>query len=277
MLMSSCCHSEYRSGHHKLVEKKMKVSRPSVIIVGHGSSTSKNAEEAANIHAEELRQSGFYETVLVHFLTGQVLPPKLPSGEVFIFPFFMSDGFFVKNKISDVFELENRKHHSEDRDVYQCPALGVDPSISAILLKMAEESCALYGYASADVDIVLLAHGSSKSPASRHATEAHIQSLSVLGVFKSVSSAFLEEEPRLDDLISNEPIEEKVIIVIGFFAAEGPHAMIDVPATIDKIKGRNLIDEGRHFSKLHYAGVVGVRPEIAQLIHHSVASISAKI
>ncbi len=259
-----------------MAEKKKKANRPSVIIVGHGSSTSKNAEEAANIHAKELRRSGFYETVLVHFLTGQDLPPDLPSGEVYIFPFFMSEGYFVKSKISDVFELESCEHHSENRNIHQCPALGVDPSMSTILPKMAEESCALYGYSSADVDIVLLAHGSSKFPASRRATENQVQSLAALNIFRSVSSAFLEEQPRLDDLVFNEPNEEKVIVVIGFFAAEGPHAMIDVPATIDQIRDRNRLGDGRLFSKLHYVGVVGVRPEIVQLIHHSVASVSAR-
>lgn len=252
----------------------MKVGRPSVIIVGHGSLTSKNAEEAANIHAEELRQSGIYETVVVHFLTEQGLPADLPSGEVYIFPFFMSEGYFVKSKITDVFELENCEHHSADRDIYQCPALGVDPSMTAILLKMAEESCALYGYSAADVDIVLLAHGSGNSPASRRAAETHVQSLTVLSVFKSVASAFLEEAPRLDDLFLEESLPEKVVIVIGLFAAEGPHAMNDVPVILDQIADRNLMDNGRLFSKLHYAGVVGVRPEIVELIQNSVLSRS---
>lgn len=274
MVVSSFRHSEYRSGHSKLTGKKMKASRPSVIIVGHGSSTSKNAEEAANIHAEALRQSEIYSTVVVHFLTEQDLPADLPSGEVFIFPFFMSEGYFVKSKITDVFELENCEHHSAERDIYQCPALGVDPAITDVLLRMGGESCALHGYSAADVDIVLLAHGSVNSPASRRATETHMKSLTELNVFKSVSSAFLEEAPRLDELIFKERRAEKVIIVIGLFAAEGPHAMDDVPEILAQIGDRNLLDSGRFFSKLHYAGVVGVRPEIVELIQNSVLSRS---
>lgn len=241
-------------------------SRPSVLIVGHGSTVSLEAQAAARLHAKTLSLTNCFEHVVVHFLTSEDPVPDLPAGDVFLLPFFMSEGYFVTTKISEIFGLEKLERHGVDQHIYQCPAIGVDPMLATILTKMVEECCSNEGCITADVDIVLLAHGSSQSPASREATKAQEALLRKSESYNSVSSAFLEEEPSLQSLVRERGKSRKPLIVLGHFAAEGPHAMIDVPTAIEELRK----DKRGQDLEIHYAGVVGVRPEIVTLIEQSI-------
>jgi sirohydrochlorin ferrochelatase len=70
--------------------------------------------------------------------------------------------------------------------------------------------------------------------------------------FASVSTAFLEEEPFLEDALrtSNAPT-----IVAGFFFGDGMHAAEDVPDAIAETCANAV-----------YTGAIGDSPAIARLI-----------
>ena len=59
--------------------------------------------------------------------------------------------------------------------------------------------------------------------------------------------------------------------ILGFFAADGPHSAIDVPLAIAEWESRRKSLEHEVLPIIHYAGAVGVRSEIADLIQQSVA------
>lgn len=73
-------------------------TRPSVLIIAHGSSVSEEAHEVAERHAITLRQSKRYGTVKVCFIVELDKMPDMPNGEIFLLPFFMSGGIFVKKR-----------------------------------------------------------------------------------------------------------------------------------------------------------------------------------
>lgn len=243
---------------------------PSVLIVGHGSSVSKEAEAAARIHAETLRKENCYNDVVVHFLTGNETLSELPKGDVYLMPFFMSEGYFVTTKISEIFGLREFERHTKDRNIYQCDAIGVDPMLSDILSEMAEECCSEFGYDPEQVDIILLAHGSSQSSASKEATEFQQALLGKKKHFNSVSSAYLEEDPSLSTAMASLQDTKNPVIILGMFAAEGPHATQDVPEAIGEIIKQNRATTVCSDPMIHNAGVVGIRPEIAMLIQRNI-------
>ncbi len=249
----------------------MKPTRPSIVLIGHGSSNDQAAETALKEHAITLRQSNRYGTVLCHFLASDEPVPDLPMGEVYLLPFFMSDGYFVQQKIPDIFGLQNGEVISEDRQIYQCEAIGVDPSLSRIFKNMADEICRTNSYKEEDVAVLIVAHGSTKSSASREAAILQARHLTEQGGFLSVGTAFLEEEPSVAGWLKTNKLPDGPMIVLGMFAAEGPHAMSDVPEQIALAITNGDFASEKQAGPLIYAGVVGTRPEIIRLIQESVS------
>jgi len=231
-------------------------------------------------HALTLRHSNRFGNVLTHFLSRNVGLPVLPEGEVFLIPFFMSNGFFVQEKIPALFGLNEFKRVENNRSLYQCDALGVDPELSTILEKMAIEACLKIGQATKDVDIILIAHGSSKNPASSEAAKLQVRALESRNQFGAVTAAFLDEAPHMEDVLSNCLREQKIGVCLGLFAAQGPHAADDVPSAIENAlekyaekpaeeAAEKAAEESR--GEIHYGGVVGTRPEIVRLIQDSIS------
>ncbi|MEP4193961.1 MAG: CbiX/SirB N-terminal domain-containing protein, partial [Sneathiella sp.] len=216
------------------------------------------------------RQSNRYGAVLCHFLASDEPVPDLPLGEVYLLPFFMSDGYFVKQKIPDIFGLQNGEAISEDRQIYQCEAIGADPSLSQIFKNMADEICSTNSYKEEDVAVLIVAHGSTKSSASREAAVLQARQLTEQGSFLSVGTAFLEEEPSVAGWLKINELPDAPVIVLGMFAAEGPHAMSDVPEAIALARTNDGSVSKTQADHLLYAGVVGTRPEMIRLIQESV-------
>jgi len=246
----------------------MKPTRPSLLIIGHGSSSSKEAEDAVLAHALTLRQSNRFGNVLTYFLTEGATLPVLPEGEVFILPFFMSDGFFVQEKIPSLFNLEEFERHEKNRSIYQCDALGVDPELSTVLKAMASEASVKISKNTAEVSLVLVAHGSSKSAASADAAQLQAQTLRQTTNFRSISTAFLEETPSIGDELNRLLETKENVVCLGLFAADGPHGGDDVPNAIEETLETRAGDEG---AIVYYAGVAGTRPEIVRLIQNSIS------
>ncbi|MZR29060.1 CbiX/SirB N-terminal domain-containing protein [Sneathiella litorea] len=249
----------------------MPPTRPSVMIVAHGSSVSEDAQDAARQHALTLQQSNRYGRVDICFLVRGHTPPYLPSGEIFLLPFFMSNGYFVTQRIPELFELEEGYRIEPERKVLLCDALGIDPELAGIISTMAGDVCHEQGYSPSGIHLVLVAHGSEKSTASAEATFLQQQAVDRRGEFAKVSSTFLNQSPHLEEWLCEQPEKGPPIVLIGLFAADGPHASEDVPGAISTWRHRTG-------SKLpvHYAGAIGTRPEIVRLIQQSISRCAAK-
>lgn len=247
----------------------MKPSRPSLIIVGHGSSQSEGAEVAVRAHAAALRQSNRFGQVLTHFLKQDKMPDPLPEGEVFILPFFMSDGYFVKTKIPEIFELQDFERHEQGRDIYQCDAIGVDPGLTDLMVQMIDEELQEFGRDPKECAVLLAAHGSAKNSASANAARLQAERLLNVEKVEHVEVAFLEEMPSIAQSLDQLGQDFDIILVIGLFASEGPHAMEDVPNEIMAWqKSQKSADDQ---PLIHYSGVVGTRYEILKLIQLSIS------
>ncbi|MEH6404015.1 MAG: CbiX/SirB N-terminal domain-containing protein [Sneathiella sp.] len=249
----------------------MKLKSRSLFIVGHGSSLSKGAENAARAHAETLRKSGVYEKVLVHFLIGEQPLPSIPDGEVFVFPFFMTGGGTVEARLSKLLPLGQTEEAGSNSHIYQCDALGMSKTLVHILKKMTEEVCDQYSYGSSAVQVVLFAHGSGKTDASFQTTKMQEDRLREITDFESITSVFLEQEPYIQDWLDENAFGNGPTIILGVFAADGPHSAVDVPSAISEWEQKIRLERQVDVLPIHYAGAVGARPEIVELIQQSVA------
>jgi sirohydrochlorin ferrochelatase len=142
----------------------------------------------------------------------------------------------------------------------------VDPELADIVDTMATEVCRRSGFDTSTTHLVLVAHGSAKSSASSAATVLQQQALEKREKFGKITSVFLNESPFLEEWIEDLQDDSPSTVLIGLFAAEGPHATEDVPNVLRQLEGR-----GDLLHKVQYAGVVGVQPEVVKLIQHSIS------
>ncbi|WP_415237354.1 CbiX/SirB N-terminal domain-containing protein [Sneathiella sp.] len=240
---------------------------PSLLLVGHGSSETDQAKKAITDHAETLRAKGHFSDVMTYFLSDGAPLPQRPEGDFFIVPFFMSDGYFSGPRIRQLFGMRHNQMQDERGLVMLCPPVGMLPQMSDLLLKVAREVCEKHSIQEAQADIVIAAHGSSKSPASRQATLLHADALRHTDRFADVREVFLEEEPFVSDWAQKRSEPSRLTIVLGLFAAEGPHSMEDVPKALKEGAVARGVDE----SEWIYTGPVGLQADMVRLVETSIA------
>jgi sirohydrochlorin cobaltochelatase len=144
------------------------------------------------------------------------------------------------------------------RTIRMLPPLGLDPALVLILIDRLMETAQARGLAAARTGVILLAHGSSKDPASRIAAERITAEVGRRTSFRAVRTALLEEPPSLREAASEL---SGPIIIFGLFAGEGMHGGGDAPQLVE--------DLGR--SDTVFAGTISQLDGIADVVAAAVA------
>jgi sirohydrochlorin ferrochelatase len=222
------------------------------ILVSHGDRGGLSPNAALAAQAERVRElTGL--TVLTGMLKGEPTLEEAVSeaaatgaSRIVIYPLFMADGYFVKKV------RERAGTVAGSPELIVLPPLGIDPALPDILVDGAIGLASREGIEPSDARLLIVGHGSKLGPASASATRKVAARAALARRFPSVTTAFLEEEPFLEDALraSNAPT-----IVAGFFFGDGMHAAEDVPDAIAET-GANAV----------YTGAIGDSPAIARLI-----------
>lgn len=202
-----------------------------------------------------LRSRGLADEIAYGFLKGtpdiSQAMKALAAPSIVVYPLFFSDGYFTGTKLPQL--LADAGCGTARRSIRVLPPLGLDAGLADIVAARAQYTAYENGYDDREVAIVLLAHGSTKSAASRKAAENLAGRLRARGQFASVSAAFLDEAPALGDAIAGLA---GPVVVVGLFAGEGLHGAGDLPQLI-AATGR---------ADVASAGSAGAWPEIAAMV-----------
>lgn len=171
--------------------------------------------------------------------------------EILVYPFFMSDGYFVSNVLP-----KRLKALAPDARWSILTPLGLDPGLPELMMQQALAAAAQAGFEPSGTRLLVTGHGSKSGRASAKATERIARELAGLERFERVATAFLEEPPFVENELA---AEKSPVVVPGFFAGNGMHSTQDVPAAIEDSGARAI-----------YAGSVGVSPSVRDLIVASV-------
>lgn len=163
-----------------------------------------------------------------------------------VYPLFMADGYFVQ-KVRDRIAaagFENTAH--------LLTPLGLDPALPGLIVESAVETAQRGGFEAASSRLLIVGHGSKLGPASASATRKVAARAALARRFASVATAFLEEEPFVDDALRASATPT---VVAGFFFGDGMHGGDDVPEAIAETGARAI-----------YTGAIGNSPAVAPLI-----------
>ena len=234
--------------------------RPSLLIAAHGETGKPRGNAALLALADELRRRFPGLPIGAGVLNGaprlEDAAAALPGGRTFVYPLFMSDGYFVER----VLPRRLRVARPPGCPVEILAPLGLDPGLVDVVARRVRDAAPAISSLTKALTVLLVAHGSAPSPRSRLATASFAASLRARLGGPAVTTAYLEEPPFARDAVAGLPQRS---VVVSFFAADGVHSGTDLP--------QMLHDAGR--SNVPVVGPVGTDPEIASLVAAAIRKV----
>jgi sirohydrochlorin cobaltochelatase len=253
--------------------------RCGLLVVGHGSSDLEVATEDLRAHAATLRARNIFGAVETGFLKGprttEAGLERLEQDDVYVVPFFLGEGYFtevaVPRRLGLTGPVTEARCRGGTRRLRYCRPVGCSPTISAALAKLGQRAAHAERRDTSAIRLLVIGHGNPESGASSRLLRQHVASLETEGRFRSVQVAFIEESPLLADALTEAAEEDTV--VVGALAGQGHHALDDIPEAVAAEKSRR----GAGGRLIAYAGIIGSKPEMADLIIESVQCFTAGI
>ena len=138
-----------------------------------------------------------------------------------IYPFFMAEGFFTTQVLP-------ARLARIGAPVRQLPAFGMDTSLPAMIAEAACTGALAHGLAPARTALLLAAHGSQVSSASRRRTLELARLIRAATPFRAVATGFIEEEPYLADAAQ----DLGQALCLPLFTLKAGHVEEDVPQAL---------------------------------------------
>lgn len=225
-----------------------------LLLAAHGERQVEDPNRALLAHADELAGYTGYRCVAACVLNGEptleeAMETITRSGSrlLFVFPFFMASGYFVKDVLPKRLAEANA-----DIETRILTPLGLDAGLAHSMLESALATAKRAEFDARKSHLLVVGHGSRSSSASADATRKTAEKLKNIGGFGAVSSAFLEEPPFVTDALREL---EGPVVVSGYFAGNGMHSSRDVPEAIEE-SGANAV----------YTGPIGTDQTMLELV-----------
>ena len=168
--------------------------RRRLFLVGHGSTRAPEDNRTLLRHAERLAESPHFESVDVGLLYGEPsakqVAQRLPQEPLFVVPFFMAGGHYPTEAVPALFAPDGR--NTSGRGPVFCQPVGLHPRLADLVIERALDAIAQVDWRAAETTLLLIGHGSEKSPASWQATEAQARRVRRAALFRQVTTAYLE-------------------------------------------------------------------------------------
>ena len=175
---------------------------------------------------------------------------------VFVVPVMMCDGLATGRAVAAACG------HGAGGDVRFCPPVGMHPRLTALIAERAVAASRRLGVRPADIELLLIAHGSLRNPASEEAGCRQAAALRAMELFADVAVAFLDQPPHPTAVLRSL---HRPVVAVGLFAAAGRHAMSDVAAAIAAAGRRDVA----------YLGAIGADEAMASVIASMIADAPA--
>lgn len=210
------------------------------VIVAHGSPADPLPQEealAALAAQVEGRLSGWTVRGATLASPGSLAQALDGLARPMIYPFFMAEGYFT----GEVLPRRLREMHPDAR---QLPAFGSDPELPRLVSEAALAGARDAGLRPEATALLLAAHGSQVSPASRLATLKLAEILAAASPFRAVVTGFIEEAPFLT--AAARGLGDAICLPL--FTLNAGHVVDDVPEALAEagFTGRVLRHIGAH-------------------------------
>jgi sirohydrochlorin cobaltochelatase len=237
---------------------------PVLVLVAHGSEKRPQSTDFLHDLARDLREQGAVSSVTALFMGGQPSVTAFPlivgaaeDAPVGVVPVFMGRGYYTDELVPAALRLQ------------RCPAnviyadpVGCHPAMPDLIAAKARSVAKVAGLEPGGVNLMLVAHGSSRPGGSGDTPKAMAQAIASSNVFAAVETAFLEQDPRAETWRTIFP--EGDVVVVPLVLSQGLHGTQDIPAAFGfGPEGGARRDGGRTVA---LASGLGLAPELSHMV-----------
>ena len=230
-----------------------------LLLIAHGSSRYIDAARMLGEHARRISAAGLFREVEMGLLNGEPsvaeAMDRLTAPVIRVVPFFMEQGYFTRAVVPRTLGITNAGGRFR-----LCPAVGTHPGMAGLIARRVLDGCDERRIDPVTTCVVIVGHGSARSPGRALALHDQVERVAAMGVFGAVTAACLEEAPLVADVLPGQ--QARAVAVVGFLAGEGGHMRDDVPALIAAERAAR----GPGGRKVHNFGSVADAPAMMQII-----------
>ena len=203
-------------------------AQQTLILAAHGAGDESSANQSLRAMADRLRKRPGFDEVIVAFNLGVPSFAEVLSAtkarNIVVVPVMTSDGYFRQTFLPR--ELARNKRYPYVQ-VTVTSAVGTHQALPGILLARVDSAMRDTQFDVAHAAIVVVGHGSERSPHSADATNTIRDALATQLTAARFESAFLDQTPKLEELVDH--LNESLVIVVPFLFGGGFHATRDIP------------------------------------------------
>jgi sirohydrochlorin cobaltochelatase len=253
-----------------------------LIIIGHGSHL--NAESSAPVyaHAAAIRATGAFHEVRECFWKEEPSMREVfdlvEADDVYVVPLFISEGYFTEEVIPRELGLDGPAPsvtRKLGKTIHYTKPVGTHPSMSQMILRRAEESAGLTDEDAREAGLIIIGHGTERNSNSSEVIYRVSREADEAGVFGHVRTGFLDQAPEVGEVL--EEMEERRIVLVPFFVAEGWHTQETIPDDLGINRPAVSPMTEKDGRTIFYAAPVGTFPEIAQIVLQRAREAGASI
>ncbi|MFQ5495054.1 MAG: CbiX/SirB N-terminal domain-containing protein [Phycisphaerae bacterium] len=211
---------------------RMGSRRRALILAAHGSyarpETNRRTRAQADRLADRWKRSRLFDEVVVAFHQGEPafdsVLDTITATDVTIVPLMTSQGYF-SNVVLPRALARNVRY--EDVALRITAPVGTHAAIASLAARRLRAILKTYALNGEETRLAVIGHGSLRHRGSRRATISLVEKLRRQGVCRDVSPAFLDESPRVDDVVAGS--EQPNVVALPLLIGDGDHAVRDVP------------------------------------------------
>lgn len=205
--------------------------KTALIILGHGSHISPNTAGVVWDAVDSLRKIGVADEITGAFWKEQPnfrsVFSSISATDITLVPLFTAHGYFTQTVIPTEMGLTGQIIHRDGQIIRYAQPPVYHPKIQQIVQSRIDDVITQYKLTPLEVGIAIIGHSTRKNPSSRKSTEYQADILRQKGIYGSVITAFLDDDPEIITIYDR--IDQPTIITIPLFLAMGSHTTIDVP------------------------------------------------
>jgi sirohydrochlorin cobaltochelatase len=261
-------------------------SDAALVLLGHGTTLNNQSAAPVHQHVAELSRRKIFREVRPAFWKQEPqiknVLAKISAPEIFIVPFFISEGHFSTEIIPKELGFDfpgNLKLKTKNSKLHYCPPVGSHPLMTTVILARAKEVVEKFPFPRAlknsETTMLIAGHGTERNKNSRVAVERQAELIRDLKIFAEVRVAFMDEAPFIKGCWQN--VRTKNIVVVPFFISDGLHVAEDIPVLLGEpdrvVKDRLAAGQPtwrnpteRDGKLIWYAPSVGTEPLLAEVI-----------
>ena len=256
------------------MDRSQRFRQAALVLASHGSQLNPNSAGPCYAIADAIRKRGVFGQVQECFWKQE--PPfrhvfqMLDVNEVFVVPFFISDGYFTETVLPRELGLASAKCQLDGTLVHYCQPVGTHDAMTRVILHRAR-SVVRQGTTQtpspSQTALCIAGHGTSQNENSAKSIHRQVDLISQLGSYPEVVAVFMDQEPGVEQCyhLTRSPS----LVVVPFFISDGLHTQEDIPRMLGLARdpsGKYAVPSRVRRRRVWYSGAVGTDPIMADVV-----------